>query len=923
MDTDLNQERPPYLSPGLQARSRPRVKDQPRKLQRKADEQVRGTHHDRSRSDRVIAFIEKLTVPSGEGQGGPFKLREWQKKFIRDVYDPATETRRRLVRRAVFSVARKNGKGLALNTPIPTPSGWRTMADIQKGDLIYGSDGQPTRVSGVSDIHRGLRCWELTFSDGSKITADEEHQWITRHYFRPWDKTRRMRNGRGTCGRPRTEVVTTPQIAMSVNIESSGKIAFNHKMRIAPTLLSCNVDLPVDPYVLGAWLGDGKSNGACICAGDVDINHLLSQVRITNERAYAKRFRTAWNVNIPGGLLLKLRGLNLLNNKHIPQVYLDAGTDQRWALLQGLMDTDGSSSSSCKVPQCHFAVCSKQLASDTWRLLRSLGIKARITEKPERFRGETIGTVYNLIFNAAADQPVFRLSRKQANLPIQFASRRRLVSIVDCVEVDSVSTKCLSVDAQDKLYLAGFGCIPTHNTALIAAVALAHLVGPEAIVNGEIYSAANEREQAAIVFKMAAQFVRAEPELLAVLKVVDSTKTIVCFGNGSVYRAISAEAGSKHGFNPSVVIYDELAQAKSRALYDVLDTAMGARKEPLFLVISTQSNDPQHILSQLIDDGLNEDDPTTVTHLYQVPMEVEDIYDEAVWIQANPALGDFRSLEDMRAFADRARRMPSFEAPFRNLYLNQRTDATSPLIPRSEWSACRHDVSPLADGKRGSLLVPKERVYLGLDLSSTTDLTALVAVSADDGDRVAAWFWKPGDLLKDHEKRDHKPYPLWERQEFIEAPPGRAIDYGFVVRRIGEIANEYDVVALAFDRWRIEHILQKFNEAGITAYVEGKDTAITSGLRLIPHGQGFKDMAPAIDALETSILKREFKHDGHPVLTDNFANATVITDPAGNRKLSKSATRFRIDGAIATTMALGCKSALLQRQKKEYQLFFA
>ncbi len=196
-------------------------------------------------------------------------------------------------------------------------------------------------------------------------------------------------------------------------------------------------------------------------------------------------------------------------------------------------------------------------------------------------------------------------------------------------------------------------------------------------------------------------------------------------------------------------------------------------------------------------------------------------------------------------------------------------------------------------------------------------------MSAKDGDRVAAWFWKPGDLLKEHENRDHKPYPWWASKGFIEGAPGRAIDYGFVVRRIADIALQYDVVALAFDRWRIEQILQRFNDAGIAAYVDGKDTANTVGIRLIPFGQGFKDMAPAIDALETSILKREFKHDGHPVLTDNFANASVLTDPAGNRKLNKSATRFRIDGAVATTMAIGCKTALLQGAKKEYQLFFA
>ncbi len=435
-------------------------------------------------------------------------------------------------------------------------------------------------------------------------------------------------------------------------------------------------------------------------------------------------------------------------------------------------------------------------------------------------------------------------------------------------------------------------------SALTAALVLAHLVGPEAIRNGEIYSAATEREQAAIVFKIAAQMVRADRELLALIKIVDSTKTMVCMHNGSVYRAISAEAGTKHGLNPSVVIYDELAQARTRDLYDVLDTAMGARDEPLFVVISTQSNDPQHILSQLIDDGLSATDPTTVTHLYAAPDDA-DPWDETVWPLANPALDDFRSLEDMRAQAARAQRMPSFEAPFRNLYLNQRIDAKSPLIPRAEWVACQAE---------GPLLRLGETVYLGLDLSATTDLTALVAVSAEDGERIAAWFWKPGDLVKQHADRDRAPYVDWQQAGWIEAPPGRAVDYGFVAKRIAEIAADYEVVALAYDRWRIEALLRELAAIGVDAFVDGKDDARTGALRLAPWGQGWRDMAPAIDALEISILERRFQHPGNPVLTFCFANAVSITDASGNRKLDKSATRFRIDGAVAAAMAIGCKA---------------
>lgn len=437
-------------------------------------------------------------------------------------------------------------------------------------------------------------------------------------------------------------------------------------------------------------------------------------------------------------------------------------------------------------------------------------------------------------------------------------------------------------------------------TALVAALVLVHLIGPEAEPNGEIYSAANEREQAAIVFKVAAQMVRSDEDLKTMIRVVDSTKTMVCVQNGSVYRAISAEAGSKHGLNPSMVIYDELAQAKTRALYDVLDTSMGARQQPLFVVISTQSNDPKHILSELIDDGLRVEGGETVTHLYAVPDEADDIFDESLWPLANPALDDFRSLAEMREMAARAKRMPSFEATFRNLYLNQRIDAQSPLIPRAEWVACMQ-------AGEGTRLRPGERIYLGLDLSATTDLCALVAVSAEDGDRVAAWFWKPGGLIEEHVKRDRAPYADWVRAGWIEAPEGRSIDYGYVAQRLGEISADYQVVGIAFDRWRIEQLLRDMRAQGVDAGIEGKDDPREGAIRLVPWGQGFRDMAPAIDAWETAVLQRTFEHDGNPVLTFCVSNAISVMDPSGNRKLDKSKTRFRIDGAVATAMAIGAK----------------
>ena len=437
-------------------------------------------------------------------------------------------------------------------------------------------------------------------------------------------------------------------------------------------------------------------------------------------------------------------------------------------------------------------------------------------------------------------------------------------------------------------------------SVLIACLALVHLIGPEAIMNGEIYSAANEREQAGIIFKYATQIIRADLELLALIKIVDSTKTMVSFSTGSIYRALSAEVGTKFGLNPSVAIFDELAQAKNRNLYDALDTSMAAREEPLYIVISTQSNDPQHILSQLIDDGLSGRDPTTICHLYAVPDDAEDVFtDQKLWKLANPALGDFRSLPEMKIAAKRAIRMPTFEASFRNLYLNQRVNAESPLIPKAEWMACQGD----ATIEKGF------EIYLGLDLSGKTDLTALVAVSNGDEDRIKSWFWKPDESLIDHEKRDRVPYTVWKSQGYIETTPGRAIQYDWIAYRLGEIIKDYIVIGMAFDRWRIDDLINAMRKIDLDCYIDDKNTPLLSdSLRMVPWGQGYKDMTGAVEALEVSILDRKFVHDGNPVLTWNFSNAMSISDPSGSRKIDKSKTRFRIDGAIATAMAIGLKS---------------
>jgi phage terminase large subunit-like protein len=443
-------------------------------------------------------------------------------------------------------------------------------------------------------------------------------------------------------------------------------------------------------------------------------------------------------------------------------------------------------------------------------------------------------------------------------------------------------------------------------TALIAAIGLAHLVGPLAEVHGEIYSAANDRDQAGIVFKFAKQIVELEPELLQEIEIIPSTKTMIGRRMGTVYRAISAEAGTKHGYLPSVVIYDELAQAKSRDLYDVLDTSFGAREEPLFIVISTQSNDPDHVLSKLIDDGLSGNDPAIVCHLYAAD-ENCDLGDMVQWKKANPALGKWRDYEDLATSIRKAQRMPAEEPKVRNLLLNQRVAPVSPLISRVEWMACKGEVV-LRDG---------EEIYLALDLSSVVDLTSLVVGTVDEPCRIWPYFWKPSEHVEEHSNRDFGSgsyrYREWAEAGHLLLSPGKTIDPEVIARFIAELSQRFKVRGLAYDRWGMQALLKEFDRVGLQAYEDSEKGG--DGLRLVPWGQGYRDMNAAVNALEYAVIERKVMHPGNPVLNWNMANAMARTDPAGNRKLDKDKARFRIDGAVALTMLLGLRSRDRTTQK--------
>lgn len=441
-------------------------------------------------------------------------------------------------------------------------------------------------------------------------------------------------------------------------------------------------------------------------------------------------------------------------------------------------------------------------------------------------------------------------------------------------------------------------------TALAALLLLVHLVGPEAErnKNSQIFSAAQSRDQAALVFNYAAKMVRASPDLSAHVVIRDTAKQLVSPEDGIVFRALSAETATAYGLSPAFVVHDELGQVEGprSGLYDAIESAMGAHEAPLSIIISTQAAKDGDLFSMLIDDAKTGADPGVKLFMYAAPDDA-DIFDEKVWKAANPALGDFLSFSEFKSTADTAKRMPSAEATFRNLLLNQRIRSEAKFIPPPVWIRCgaEPDVS----------LFRKKPVFAALDLSSRKDLTAFVLTVEDDEHvwHVLPFFWTPANTLAERSHHDRQAYELWVKQGQLLTTPGSSVDFGHVVHDVLEIVRGMNVQAVAFDRWRIDEFQKELHAAG-------------GELPLKEFGQGFKDMAPALDVLEADIVNQRLRHGKHPVLNMCVSNAIAVADPAGNRKLDKSKATGRIDGLVALVMARGI-AAHLYEPPAEYSLF--
>ena len=425
-------------------------------------------------------------------------------------------------------------------------------------------------------------------------------------------------------------------------------------------------------------------------------------------------------------------------------------------------------------------------------------------------------------------------------------------------------------------------------TALGAALALYMLLA-DGEWGAEVYSCAADRAQASLIYQVAVDMIGLSPALKKRLKIIASQKRIVYPAMNSFYQVLSSEAFSKHGINPHAVLFDEIHVA-SRDMFNVMTHgASDARRQPLNFLITTAGNDRHSVGFEVHQKALDileyrKVDASFYPVIYAAT-EDDNWTSPDVWRKANPSLDITVKEEKMKIACENAMQNPAEENLFRQLRLNQWVKQSTRWMPMEKWDACNFPVDP--EELKG------RPCFGGLDLSSTTDLTAFVLLfpptNDDEPFYVLPYFWLPEETLDLRVRRDHVPYDIWQKQGYLKTTEGNVVHYGFIEVFIEELSTLYNIKEIAFDRWGAVQMTQNLEGLGFT---------------VVPFGQGFKDLSPPTKELMKLILEGKIAHGGQPVLRWMMDNIYVRTDPAGNIKPDKEKSTERIDGAVALIMAL-------------------
>ena len=885
----------------------------------------RGITFDKKAVQHVVDFFGTLRHSKGEWgkKGGlPFILEPWQTFILANMFGFMRATGKRRFREAHIEVARKNGKALALDTPTPTPQGWRKFGDLRVGDEVFDEQGHIQNVIRCTEVMTEHPCYEITFDDGSSIVADAEHRWLV--------DSRCPENGtRGKKRRREDNIRTTEELSKRVRV---GK-EYNHKLLLPEPLQYPEKKLDVHPYVMGVWLGDGDSADTRLTCFDEGILERLRSVwvSITPNKAKGRYQMSAFGY---GGLKRALAREGVLGNKHINSNYLTGSVEQRLELLRGLMDTDGSIS---KAGCCEFTTMSFTLAYGFQALLRSLGYAGRIDTDHATIEGRDCGLKYRIQFWPRTGERVFSLDRKALRQRALRSARTRKISIVSVAPVESVPVRCIQVSGPSHLFLVGAACVPTHNTTFLSGIGL-YMMDADGEPGAEVYSIAVSRDQSKIVFDEAVRMRTKSPALRT--RIASYRNNLSSVATASKFEPRSAEYGTADGTNTHCLIADELHQHPTRLLYDAYFESTGAREQPLSIAITTAGYNVEgicftqrKIAENILTNNVSAADGDAMFAYIACIDEADkegkggdDWKDEKCWAKANPNLGVSVKLDNMREACAKAMIDPTALNSFLCKRLNVWTSQEIRWMPPDKWALCNH-AGPIPSPKTlrdAALERLKGRICVaGLDLSAKIDISSFALVfppckevvervarpqtrtemhfraplvydekiitPADPLWSVLVWHWVPKERIAERVKKDRVRYDVWEREGYLDTCPGDVIDHEFIYKKIKTLHDTFSFDTVAFDSWNAQWIAKKLNDDGFKA----------EPVRMV-----YSAMNEPMKELMGMVLQKKLEHYGDPILSWMAGNVAATTDSNGNIRPDKEKSKEKIDGIVAMIMAL-------------------
>ena len=714
--------------------------------------------------DSVIMLIEKLMVhKQGETidgtplAGTPFVLQPWQVFVIYNLLGfYYVGTSERMYKEAFVMVPRKSGKALSLDAEIPTPDGWKCMRDIHAGDLVYGQDGKPSAVIAESEIfHKPM--YAVKFDDGTVVKASADHIWTVqtkdsrRSYHRPYKRAASIKQELHING-GWYDTTTIKMLNDYVRFRADGKGAeYKYRVPIAKPVEYPYRDLPLDPYTLGVWLGDGSSADTNITCSDADRDEMMELLSAEGHTCvWHEHKNRAGSIALdkhskslskaPNPLRDNLRELNVWNNKHIPDKYMTASISQRLALLQGLMDTDGTCD---KRGECEFTQKSEKIARQVFELVSGLGLRANIKPKRAICNHKDAGIVWRVMFFTDQTMPVFRLQRKKDRLKEKLAERMHAKSIISIEPIPEEPSKCIAIDNKSHLYLTGRGYIATHNTLLAAGLAWG-LSFLERASGSSMYITAASLKQAMQSFE----------DILFTIKhrgwsdqfrIRDNNmehSIYKDFGDGSSLRieAVAANPDAQDSFNCNIAIADEIHAFKKPAQYNRFKEAMKAYTNKLMIGITTAGDNMNSFCYHRMEyavkvvNGTVKDD-SLFAFISRADQDENGDVDYTNPIQhqkANPSYGVTIRPEDLMNEALQAQNDPQQRKDFLSRSLNVYTTAMKAYFNIEEFKASDSKY----DWSLKELTKLPIKWYGGADLSKLHDLTAAALFGHYDKENV-------------------------------------------------------------------------------------------------------------------------------------------------------------------------------------------